>query len=347
MRIAFVTPWFRTLAQLYGHRLQQAGHDVLVVTTDRHFQDGYALCPELVGTIRDEGLTASTRVIAELRREVRRFAPDLVLEDSFTDPRWLGTGNPRARWMMVHDPAPHDSRHLRDGIGRRTLSTQRRSATGILTFSESSRVLLDRPGGPAVVATPLLSEMWDSLVRTSPGERRGFVCMGRVSSYKGFDIAIDAWRRLATEDRERHPLNVLASSGDSGILSSLEREPGIELRTGRFDFADVSSLLSGSVAMLVPYRAGSQSGVQLLALQHGMVPLVSELPGLVEYQPPSQPAVSTLDPLQWTARMREVVASDAQLHDDMRSHYERLTSDDRVLDAWAELLESADRRTQA
>lgn len=343
MRIAFVAPWFRTLAHLYGERLQSAGHDVLVVTTDRHFQDGYALCPEAVIHVHGTSAATSTRGIAALRRDVRRFSPDLVVEDSFTDPRWLFTGTPRARWMMIHDPAPHDSRHQRRGIGQRTLDAQLRAATGVVAFSETSRRLLAGRLGPPVVATPLLSEMWDPLRTETPGPRRGFVCMGRISHYKGFDIGIEAWKGLSREQRDRHPLRVFASSGDIEILRSIEREPGIELHSGRFDFEDVSSTLSDSLAMLVPYRAGSQSGVQLLALQHGMVPVISALPGLVEYQPPLQPAVAgDADLAEWTLRLSQLAHEVTDCtHRQMREHYDRLTAGARVLDSWAPVLASA------
>jgi glycosyltransferase involved in cell wall biosynthesis len=279
-----------------------------------------------------------------MRTAVRTFSPDLVVEDRMTDPRWLRLGRPKARWVMMHDPAPHDARHARKGLRQRSIEAQLGMVDGILAFSRSSQQQLQArfPELP-VAATPLLSEMADSLRRPGSGTRSGFITMGRVSHYKGFDLAVRGWQNLTEGQREAHPLRVIASTGDPEILAWLADQPGLDLRTGRFDFEDVSHELSSSLGMLLPYRAGSQSGVQLLALQHGMVPVVSAIPGLTEYQPPGHPGVDDLDPEAWAAVMSGLLGlPQPGTAEDMRRHYDDVTSDDQVLRGWSQLLASAE-----
>jgi glycosyltransferase involved in cell wall biosynthesis len=332
MRVAFVVPWFRTLGHLYGRELQRMGHEVLIATTSRHFEPGYDYCPELAAEPARPGQWLGSRDLALIRRAVRRFQPDIVLEDVIRDPRWIGLGRPVRRLVMVHDPQPHDPWHSVRGMRDLTSRTQMLRATGIVTFSESAHEVMAALTPKPVAVLPLVSEMPSEYVADRVRDRRGYLLIGRASRYKGFDVALEAWRGLPREVREANPLRAFISDGDPAVLAQLRREPHVDLRSGSFRFRDLTRHLASARAVLLPYRSVSQSGVQLLALQNGVVPLISDLPGLREFQPPMLPVVTGHDPHSWAQALIQLAHDDVaeQLGALGRSHYHRIAASTRL-----------------
>jgi glycosyltransferase involved in cell wall biosynthesis len=342
MRIAFVTPWFRSLAHLYGAALERAGHSVLVVSTESHFEPGYGLCDEL--TVRGKAAAGGDQIreLRNIRDRLKEFNASVTIEDVFRDPRWLALthGMPR-RHVMIHDPAPHDSRHRVGGLKNQVSKAQLRGSSGIVAFSEYAQKEITGSARIPVYRVPLLSEMPDDRVRRKKDSgRHGFLVIGRPSPYKGVDIALEAWRRIPADRRES--LTLILSEGpkqSNGALGDLDDE-GLFVHEGRFAFDDVTDQIASSRAVLLPYRSASQSGVQLLSMQHAVAPLVHGIGGLAEYQPDAIPAIETLDPEAWCQRMEHLL--DDQVADtaglEALKTYRSLTDDSRLMEAFTPML---------
>src|SRR5664280_56754 len=50
MNVLWVAPWFRTLGRAWAKPLRDSGHEVLVVTSERHFEGQSAGAPEVLVT---------------------------------------------------------------------------------------------------------------------------------------------------------------------------------------------------------------------------------------------------------------------------------------------------------
>jgi glycosyltransferase involved in cell wall biosynthesis len=303
MRILIVAPWFRTLAHLYGRLLVNAGHDVMVVASDRHFEAGYGFCDEVsFGGKSHSMLTGGT--IVQTASEVRRFSPEIVLEEPFNHPRWLAVPRNARRILMLHEPVPGRDSVPLDWRRRLVRQVQGRGISSVICFSQYAAAIARNAGWNRVDVVPLISEMPEEWVPTSVDSRRGFAVVGRISHNKGIDIAVDAWQGLDEEVRGREPLRLMLSEGEDQSASiDRWRRNGVSVHTGRFSFKEMVSEISRSRVMLLPYRSGMQSGSQVLAMQLGLVPIVSNVGGLPEYQPEFLPALTYLEVEQWTQQM--------------------------------------------
>lgn len=333
-----MSPWFRSLAHLYGRVLEASGHQILVATSDLHFSPGYNLCDEVVAPVRGRSRARSSAGIVRVRHAVARFRPDVVLEDPLTDPRWLGCAMSSPRSAMVHDPQPHDARHRAHGARAATGSIQLAIADTITCFSRASARQVH---GRSVGVVPLVSEMPDEWFGGVQRERSGFLLLGRMSRYKGIDIGLAAWKALPEAVRRDNPLHAVVSEGDDALLEDLLSTPGVVVRSGRFDHRDTSDVVARTRAVLLPYRRASQSGVQLLALQHGVQPIVSACDGLREYQPSTEFILDTADLSSWSAAMLRLTSDDVSRAAGARAraHYEQLVRPDALASALNNVLE--------
>lgn len=349
MKVIVVAPWFRSLAHLYGRSLRQLGHDVLVATSDRHFEAGYDLCEEVVLPF-SAGTRAMAAQLGPARRRVRRFDPDVVVAEPFHHPVWL-TLLPRARpqLLMLHEPDHRRDRPDLDRKRRAVAALQRRQVTGVVCFSRYAAGLAARGGFAEIDAVPLVSEMPDEWVPAdvTSRPRRGFVSAGRSTPNKGLDIAVAAWCGLAEEVRAVEPLTLLISEGEAHQADQLERwrRAGVRVLRGRYAFRDAQDVVAGARCMVLPYRNASQSGAQLWGLQLGCVPLVSDVGALPEYQPAGIPPIPSLDDTAWTARMHaELDGHGASRAARMRRHYHEVCGPAAVESAWAAVLDRLPRR---
>jgi glycosyltransferase involved in cell wall biosynthesis len=151
-----------------------------------------------------------------------------------------------------------------------------------------------------VVVIPLTSEMPDTLAPTwvDPQQRRDFVVVGRLSAYKNLPLVIAAYRLHQQSSAYRQDRLVIAGDGDPGC----DLPEDVIWHRGRFRFADIAPKIAAAKASLCMYSAGSQSGVQLMAMQCGTPSLVSPVGGLAGYLPPGESAVE-LDPKRLAAAL--------------------------------------------
>ena len=310
LRIAIVWPWFRTLGHLYGLELEKLGHEVLLVTSERHFAGGeYGHVEEVLAT--QVGLVASAKSILKARKRLKAFKPDvIVVEDVYSHPVWWAArlvGVPLVG--SIHDPVPHDANHTRTGLRKLVSTIQNMKMNATIYYShaaaQEAREYGIRPDQPSYI-WPLISEMPDALVQRSNGQRRGFAMIGRWSEYKGFDIGLDAWRALPERIRREQPLEVWQRIGSD---KPPFEDSALVWRSGGFEWEEIAEMLSRIKYVLLPYRTASQSGVQVLAQQCGARLIYTDLPGLAEFHAEGDIAVSNVDVKQWTSTLAQ--AADA------------------------------------
>lgn len=114
---------------------------------------------------------------------------------------------------------------------------------------------------------------------------RKFLFFGMIEPYKGIDNLLAAFAALPPDLNAE--LAVVGECSDSSFKTSLtelaELSPRrVELRFERVAEAEVTRLLDGADAMILPYRKITTSGSAVLALSHGRPLVVPNLPGLAE-----------------------------------------------------------------
>lgn len=287
MRVLWLSPWMRTLARVYVDALREAGHECLLVTSDQHYQPMTARPYERVLDPRPR----DPRTIAPLLRvlgEARRWRPDVVVAELVWDPRWLALARLAPLVHLVHDDAPHDATESRPRWQRALFAHLSRRAVRTVAFSS---YVADRLGaGTAVV--PLTSDVPEAELPAEPVRRRDFVLYGRMSPYKNVPVALRAWQ--AHVDSTAYRGDRLLLIGD-GPLDLPALPAHCEWRRGRYSYADVLGTLAGAKGSLVHYRNATQSGVQLLSLQLGVPPIVSDSGALPDFQPPDEPPIGVDD----------------------------------------------------
>jgi glycosyltransferase involved in cell wall biosynthesis len=119
---------------------------------------------------------------------------------------------------------------------------------------------------------------------STPGSRK-FLFFGRVDPYKGVDTLLQAFAELPAELDAQ--LAVAGECRDPFLKESLNKlilhsQRPIELRFERIADGEISKVLEGADAVVLPYRRSTTSGSALLALSHGRPLVVPDLPGLAE-----------------------------------------------------------------
>jgi glycosyltransferase involved in cell wall biosynthesis len=119
---------------------------------------------------------------------------------------------------------------------------------------------------------------------SAPGPRK-FLFFGMVAEYKGIDTLLAAFAELPPDLGAE--LIVAGECLDTSLETSLNdlarlSTRRVDLRFERVPEAEVTKLLEGADAMVLPYRQSSTSGSALLALSHGRPLIVPDLPGLAE-----------------------------------------------------------------
>jgi glycosyltransferase involved in cell wall biosynthesis len=137
------------------------------------------------------------------------------------------------------------------------------------------------PHGPLAPTVPV------DLMRTpgsGPAARR-LVFIGRVRDYKGVEDLLAAF--LAVPPGVRAELVVAGDCDDPPLRSSLLDLAGrsggrVALRLERLSDEEVSLLLAGADAVVLPFRRVTTSGSAILALSHGRPLVVPALPALAD-----------------------------------------------------------------
>ncbi len=336
----------RPLARVQAEALRERGIDVLLVTTEKHPESDRAREYELV---LDPGFrTASTWSAAlAAQRRIREHRPDIVIAEQVRDPLWIALAGRVPRIQLVHDERRDDGRQRRV-YARAVLDRWGARSAATVTYSNYAAIAVaarrDVAGTPVHVV-PLCSDLDSTLVPPFVGHdgRRDFVMAGRLDAHKNIDIVLEAWQRHV--DGKSWRGDELLLIGD-GPLTIRTLPAYVRWRPGSYRYADVVTTLAAAKGSVAHYCSASQSGVQVLSMQLGVMPIVSPVGGLPEYQPASFPPVgvddvagltAAFDDLAdpWTATLRGSLAA---------RHYADHFSVDRTVDGLLSVLTEVDRR---
>lgn len=301
LRVLWLSPWMRPFARVRAEALRRRGVDVLLVTTDNyHSESDAARDYELVLDPRFRGAATWPAYFAAWRR-VREYRPDIVIAELVTDPRWIALAGSAPRVQSVHDDAPKDTTEEQQAyrLAYRLAVFDRWGARSTATITHSDYVAAavatrrDVRGTPIHVV-PLTSDLDAALVPplVGPEGRHDFVMIGRLNQYKNVDVVLEAWQRHVAGGGWRGDDLVLIGDGEA-IPRTLPKHA--RWRPGRYRYSDVITTLASAKGSITHYRRASQSGVQVLSMQLGVMPIVSTAGGLPEYQPPGCPPVGVDD----------------------------------------------------
>jgi glycosyltransferase involved in cell wall biosynthesis len=295
-RVLWLSPWTRPAVRVQAEALIRHGADVLLVTSDQHPESDAARDYELVLDPRFR--TAATWLpTLKAWRRVRAYRPDVVIAEIVRDPRWIALAGRTPRIQVVHDDRPHDPDEQRPAYERAVFDRWGARSAATITYSNhvATAVAAHRDvAGTPVHVVPLASDV--DLPRVpafvGPEGRHDFVMFGRLNPYKNVDVVLKAWQRHVVGGGWRGDNLVLIGDGplDAGALPKHTR-----WRNGSYRYADVIPTLAAAKGAVSHYRRASQSGVQVLSMQLGVMPIVSTVGALPEYQPPGCPPVGVDD----------------------------------------------------
>lgn len=325
-RILWLSPWLRPLARVQVEALRRHGADVLLVTSDQHPESGAAREYELVLDPRFR--TAATwRPSFAAWQRIRQYRPDVVVTELVRDPRWIALAGQVPRIQLVHDDRPHDPAEQRPSYELAVFDRWGARSAATVTYSNyvAARVTTRRDvAGMPVHVLPLTSDLDPALVTepVAPQHRRDFVMIGRLNPYKNLDVVLRAWQQHIGGNSWRGDKLVLIGDGS---IDPARLPAYTEWRPGRYRYADMLGTLAAAKGSVAHYRRASQSGVQVLSMQLGVMPMVSDQGGLPEYQPPECHPVGVDDVAGLAATFDELAdpAAAARLGAVAARHYEQ------------------------
>jgi glycosyltransferase involved in cell wall biosynthesis len=292
----------RPLARVHAEALRRRGVEVLLMTSDDHPESGTPRDYEFVLDSRVR-TTSSWPVTVAAWHEVRDYRPDVVITESLCDPRWIALAARVPRIQLVHDHRGNDPAVHRPYYKRAVIDRWRARSAATITYSSyvAAAVATRRDViGTPVHVLPLASDLDPTLVPplADPEARRDFVMVGRLTPSKNIDVVLEAWQHHVDGGSWHGDELVLIGDGPL-VLQSLPEY--VRWRPGRYRYSEVLSTLASAKGSVAHYRRASQSGVQVLSMQLGVMPIVSTVGGLPEYQPPGCPPLGVDDVAGLTA----------------------------------------------
>jgi glycosyltransferase involved in cell wall biosynthesis len=190
----------------------------------------------------------------------------------------------------------------------------------VVAFSEFVAKRLPYPAS----VVPLTSDVPDRDLPEPPIDRRDFVLYGRMAPYKNVPIALRAWEQHLLSGQHKGDRLILLGDGPLDV-SEQDLPPRCEWHRERYSYSDVLPIIGRAKGSLVHYRYATQSGVQLLSMQLGVTPIVSNSGGLVEFQPPGEAGIGVNDVAGLAAAFGELADPEVAQRrgDGSRKHFER------------------------
>src|SRR6202000_1297777 len=141
---------------------------------------------------------------------------------------------------------------------------------------------------------PLVTDLDPALVPpfVGPEERHDFVVAGQLGSQKNIDVVLEAWQRHVDGGSWRGDELLLIGNGPL-VIRTLPAY--VRWRPGNYRYADVVSTLAAAKGSVAHYRVASQSGVQMLSMHLGVLPLVSPGGGVAGNRTPVFPPIAVDD----------------------------------------------------
>ena len=316
----------------YGTNLARglidAGADVMVLSRDHDLEFGGETGEGDPGALRRyvERRLAGRGVHAEIpsrvsdpwalpalvarRREVRRFAPDVihVQEGVWNDPRLVAVAalRPGRYAITIHDPALHPG-DLPDALPQRIGRRQLIRRAGLI-FVHSHALAAELVEGFAPKAPIAVVPHGTELPAQTPVPAvPTILSFGRLSHYKGIDVLLDALPEVwATVPDARLVIAGAGELPDHPLLA----DPRVDVRHRHVHEEEVEGLFSAARVVVLPYRQASQSGVGSRAKTYGRPLVVTEVGALPELVADgSGEVVAPEDPQALAATLVRVLAT--------------------------------------
>lgn len=112
-----------------------------------------------------------------------------------------------------------------------------------------------------------------------PGERM-LAALGFIRPYKGYELLAEVWERLGARAPLLLVMGEAFGSGQVDVLERLRRAPRTIVRLGYAAEFDLHLAVRSADALVLPYAAGSDSGLLHLARALGVPVLASDAPQL-------------------------------------------------------------------
>ena len=228
----------------------------------------------LPGRVRS---VAAIPALAQIRRRLRRWQPDVVHVHENHDPRLLALTTGFRTVFTVHDPVEH--------LGARAFT---RAEEWIFDqwFARAERLVvhggtladeLARIVGPErVIVIP--HGTWPHPEPFPPPTSPGVLLFGRLERYKGVEVLAEAMPVIWAQRPEVRL--IVAGSGPAAAFVPID--PRVRLLDRYIPERDVEPLLAQASLVVLPYTQASQSGVGMLAVAAGVPVIVSDLGALPE-----------------------------------------------------------------
>jgi glycosyltransferase involved in cell wall biosynthesis len=299
LRVLLACDWFVKYTSGLARGMAENGCEAMLLTRDRVNElperveggrdavrryvasvlDGRAQHRALPGRVRD---ASALPVLARLRRDVVRFAPDVVhvQESVLDDPRLLLAAGIRPRRYAVtfHDPVPHPG----DPVPRlrRRLSERALLGQAGLVFVHSS-IDRDELGRVFRVRAPVevVPHGTGTLAATPVPAAPVLLFFGRLVHYKGLEVLLDA---LPAVWREVPDARLVVAGAGELPAHPLLADRRVQLRHEHIPEADVPGLFTAARCVVLPYTQASQSGVGSQAKVFGRPMVVTDAGGLPE-----------------------------------------------------------------
>ena len=290
MRILIVCDFLLKYGSQQAVALARAGHDVRLLcrTHALEFGGSTAERDELFDRLRRERVSivvvpgrvrsmSALPAMLRIRRELRRWQPDVVHVHENHDPRLLALTAGYRTILTVHDPLGHPGAPaLTRGESwtfRRWFRRADRFVVHGVALVEELAPLVGRerivviPHGTTPRSEPL-----------APPAARAVLLFGRLEPYKGIEVLVSAMRLVW----EARPDVALVVAGEGQAAPLVPADPRISLIARYIPEEEVATLLAGASIVALPYTQASQSGVGLQAVAAGIPVVVSDLGALPE-----------------------------------------------------------------
>lgn len=302
MRVLWIAPWGRALARVYLDEMVRGGHEVLLVTTAKHFEKSDAVGYERIIT-GDPKQPGSLPSVVSALAAAWRLRPDVVVAEELHDPRLLPLLGTAPLATLVHDDAPHDATETKAWHHRLVFRQSSKRAGLLVAFSEHVAAAVRSRSTLPVAVVPLPSDAGEQHVPpiVPAAERRDMVLIGRIGPYKNVPRTLDAWRLHVASDAYRGDRLLVIGNGPEEAVGPLPE--ACEWRRERYRFADLMPTLAGAKASLAYYSSATQSGVQVISLQCATTAVVADVGGLPEYLPPGEKPVPADDVAELAAEL--------------------------------------------
>jgi glycosyltransferase involved in cell wall biosynthesis len=290
MRILIVCDFLFKYGSQQARSLVHAGHEVAILFRSHALEFGGSTAErnEILETLRREGIQmfvvpgrvrsiSAVPVMLEIRRELRRWRPQIVHVHENHDPRLLALTRGYRTVLTVHDPSEHPGARSFTRVETWVFSRWFQRAERFVVHGQALREELAPIVGRArIVVIP--HGTWPRSEPLGRPQSRCVLLFGRLEQYKGVEVLVAAMRLVW----EKRPDARLVVAGTGPAAQFVPEDRRILLIPRYISEREVHTLLAEASLVALPYTQASQSGVGLLAIAGGVPVVVSDLGALPE-----------------------------------------------------------------